>query len=77
MALAAFKCSSATPRGIQPTCSQPQPQLTGSLKGKQRLLVNEQLQRGDIDIVVGTHALISDSTQFARLGLAVVDEQHK
>lgn len=52
-------------------------QLTGSVKGKARTVLNEALARGDIEIAVGTHALISDSTQFARLGLAVVDEQHK
>lgn len=61
------------------TCSPPPPllQLTGSVKGKARTVLNEALARGDIEIAVGTHALISDSTQFARLGLAVVDEQHK
>ena len=52
-------------------------QLTGSVKGKARALANEQLAGGATDIVVGTHALISDSTQFARLGLVVIDEQHK
>lgn len=52
-------------------------QLTGSVKGKARTVLNEALARGDIGVAVGTHALISDSTQFARLGLAVVDEQHK
>ncbi|KAL4452493.1 hypothetical protein ABPG75_008155 [Micractinium tetrahymenae] len=51
--------------------------LTGSVKGKARTVLNAALARGDIEIAVGTHALISDSTQFARLGLAVVDEQHK
>lgn len=51
--------------------------MTGSVKGKARALVNQQLESGEIDIAVGTHALISDSTQFARLGMAVVDEQHK
>lgn len=51
--------------------------LTGSVKGKARTVLNEALARGNIEVAVGTHALISDSTQFARLGLAVVDEQHK
>ena len=52
-------------------------QITGSVKGRARAQVNEALAAGDIDIAVGTHALISDSTQFSRLGLAIVDEQHK
>ena len=51
--------------------------MTGSVKGKARALLDDRLAAGDIDIVVGTHALVSDSTQFKRLGLAVVDEQHK
>jgi ATP-dependent DNA helicase RecG len=51
--------------------------VTGSVTGKARRQINEQLENGEIDIAVGTHALISDSTQFKQLGLAVVDEQHK
>ena len=47
------------------------------MKGKARALLDDRLATGDVDIVVGTHALVSDSTQFKRLGLAVVDEQHK
>lgn len=49
--------------------------LTGSIKGKQD--VYEALQKGDIDIVVGTHALIQEGVEFHRLGLIVVDEQHR
>ena len=49
--------------------------LTGSTKGKQE--VYEALQKGDIDIVVGTHALIQEGVEFHRLGLIVVDEQHR
>ena len=49
--------------------------LTGSTKGKQD--VYEALQKGDIDIVVGTHALIQEGVEFHRLGLIVVDEQHR
>ena len=49
--------------------------LTGSTKAKQD--VYEALQKGDIDIVVGTHALIQEGVEFYRLGLIVVDEQHR
>lgn len=49
--------------------------LTGSTKAKQD--VYEALQKGDIDIVVGTHALIQEGVDFHRLGLIVVDEQHR
>lgn len=49
--------------------------LTGSTKAKQD--IHEALQKGDIDIVVGTHALIQEGVEFHRLGLIVVDEQHR
>ncbi|MDO4462764.1 MAG: ATP-dependent DNA helicase RecG [Bacteroidia bacterium] len=49
--------------------------LTGSTKKKERLL--NDLREGKIDILVGTHALIEDSVVFARLGLAIIDEQHR
>lgn len=51
--------------------------LTGSVTGKERKRRDAQVAGGDIDLVVGTHALISDSTCFKRLGLVVIDEQHK
>ena len=51
--------------------------LTGIVKGKKREKILADLQTGDIQILVGTHAVIEDSVQFARLGLAVVDEQHR
>ena len=51
--------------------------LTGIVKGKQRKAVLEGLAQGSVDILVGTHAVIEDSVQFHRLGLAVVDEQHR
>ena len=47
------------------------------MKGKKRQEVLEALANGDINILVGTHAVIEDTVQFARLGLAVVDEQHR
>ena len=51
--------------------------LTGIVKGRRRKEVLEGLLDGTIHILVGTHAVIEDSVQFARLGMAVVDEQHR
>ncbi len=51
--------------------------LVGSLTKKQKLEVLEKVKNGDIDIVVGTHALIEDNVKFKRLGLAITDEQHR
>lgn len=51
--------------------------LTGSVQGKERARVVAGLADGSIDIAVGTHALISKGVEFCRLGLAVVDEQHR
>ena len=51
--------------------------LTGSRKGKQRKLMLERVASGAAHLVVGTHAVIQDDVQFARLGLAVIDEQHR
>ena len=51
--------------------------LTGIVKGKKRKEVLEGLIDGSVHIVVGTHALIEDPVQFSRLGLAVIDEQHR
>ena len=51
--------------------------LTGIVKGKRREEVLEGLLDGTINILVGTHAVIEDTVQFARLGMVVVDEQHR
>ena len=51
--------------------------LTGVVKGKKRQEVLEGLVTGNVQILVGTHAVIEDPVQFQRLGLAVVDEQHR
>ena len=51
--------------------------LTGIVKGKRRKEVLEGLQDGTVQILVGTHAVIEDTVQFAQLGLVVVDEQHR
>ena len=51
--------------------------LSGSVKGKKRAAILEQLASGDIHIVIGTHALIEDWVIFQNIGLAVIDEQHR
>ncbi|OUR78097.1 ATP-dependent DNA helicase RecG [Alphaproteobacteria bacterium 46_93_T64] len=51
--------------------------LTGRLKGKKRSALLEELQAGDIDILIGTHALFQDDVMFHDLGLAIIDEQHR
>jgi len=51
--------------------------LTGSRKGKARIEMLARIASGEAALVVGTHAVIQDQVQFARLGLAVIDEQHR
>ena len=51
--------------------------LTGSTTTKQRQPLHEQLRNGEIDILIGTHALIEKDVQFANLGLCIIDEQHR
>lgn len=51
--------------------------LTGSTTKKQRERLHAALMNGEIDILVGTHALIEDTVQFLNLGLVVIDEQHR
>ena len=49
--------------------------LTGATKGKAEL--KRAIRSGEIDVVIGTHALLTDDTEFSRLGLVVIDEQHR
>lgn len=51
--------------------------LTGNSTKKQRTILHQQLESGEIDILVGTHALIEDKVKFRNLGLVVIDEQHR
>lgn len=51
--------------------------LTSTVKGKRRQAVMEGLQNGEIQILVGTHAVIEDNVCFRNLGLVVIDEQHR
>ena len=51
--------------------------LTGSMKKKEKEEIKEDLKSGKINLVIGTHALISDGVEFKNLGLVVTDEQHR
>ncbi len=51
--------------------------LTGSTKKKDRVPLHEALQSGELNILVGTHAVLEEEVKFANLGLAVIDEQHR
>ncbi|WOV86152.1 ATP-dependent DNA helicase RecG [Sporosarcina oncorhynchi] len=51
--------------------------LSGSTKSKTRKIILEQLSKGEIDLIIGTHALIQPDVEFAKLGLVITDEQHR
>ena len=51
--------------------------LSGSLKAKEKKLAQEFIESGVAQLVIGTHALIQENVHFAKLGLAVIDEQHR
>ena len=51
--------------------------LTGSVKKSARRVIHENLESGDLHILIGTHALLEDKVQFKNLGLAIIDEQHR
>jgi ATP-dependent DNA helicase RecG len=51
--------------------------LTGSLPKKKRDAMREKIKNGEVDIVIGTHALIQDEVEFKNMGLVVTDEQHR
>ena len=51
--------------------------LIGSVKGKARDMLYQQIANGAIDVVVGTHTLIQDKVEFHRLGFVIIDEQHR
>ncbi len=51
--------------------------LTGSMKEKEKKILRAGLAEGSIDLVIGTHALLSESTVFSNLGLVITDEQHR
>lgn len=51
--------------------------LTGSVKKSARKPIHEQLESGELQILIGTHALLEDKVQYKNLGLAIIDEQHR
>lgn len=51
--------------------------LTGSIKGKRRNEILAGLKTGDVHLLIGTHAVLEDTVNFASLGLVVIDEQHR
>ncbi|HEY1038873.1 MAG TPA: ATP-dependent DNA helicase RecG [Bacteroidia bacterium] len=51
--------------------------LTGSVKGKARKKILQELEEGEMQIVIGTHALIEDTVKFKNIGFVVIDEQHR
>ncbi len=51
--------------------------LTGSTKAKERKLIVKELSLGEIDILIGTHAIFQSGVEFKRLGLTIIDEQHR
>ena len=51
--------------------------LTGSTKTSKRKEVHKKLENGELDILIGTHALLEDKVKFKNLGLAIIDEQHR
>ena len=51
--------------------------VTGTLKGKERKAIYQEIKEGKTHIIVGTHSLVQKEIQFKNLGLAVVDEQHR
>lgn len=64
-------CEYLTPLGVKVTL------LTGSLTAKAKTQMRDQIKAGDYDVIVGTHALFQQSTEFNNLGLVITDEQHR
>jgi len=60
-------------KGLNVTCAL----LTGSTKKKERNRIDAELTSGELQILIGTHALLEDKVQFKNLGLVVIDEQHR
>ncbi len=51
--------------------------LTGSVKKKDRSVIHDELENGELSLLIGTHAILEDKVEFQNLGLAVIDEQHR
>jgi ATP-dependent DNA helicase RecG len=67
----------ATIQALMPGSTVPMGLLTGSTPGRRRADLLAKLRSGELSLIVGTHALIEDAVEFSRLGLVVVDEQHR
>ena len=67
----------STLQSLMPGEAVPAALLTGSTPGRRAADLRGKLSSGELALVVGTHALIEDTVQFARLGVAVIDEQHR
>jgi ATP-dependent DNA helicase RecG len=67
----------ATIQSLMPGAVVPLGLLTGSTPGRRRSELLARLETGELSLIVGTHALIEDAVRFARLAVAVVDEQHR
>ncbi|WP_324027731.1 ATP-dependent DNA helicase RecG [Maribacter sp. BPC-D8] len=59
--------------GTEITCAL----LTGSIKKSARKPIHEQLENGELNILIGTHALLEDKVKYKNLGIAIIDEQHR
>ena len=68
-----FNAISALMKGLNITISL----LTGSVKTKERNKIHQELENGELHILIGTHALLEDKVKFKNLGLAIIDEQHR
>jgi len=60
-------------KGTEITCAL----LTGSVKKSARKPIHEQLENGELNILIGTHALLEDKVKYKNLGMAIIDEQHR
>jgi ATP-dependent DNA helicase RecG len=67
----------ASVQSLMPGAAVPAGLLTGSTPARRRADLLAKLETGELAMIVGTHALIEDTVRFARLGVAVVDEQHR
>jgi len=73
LAVQHFNAISALMKGLNISISL----LTGSVKTKERNKIHEELENGELHILIGTHALLEDKVKFKNLGLAIIDEQHR
>ena len=73
LAIQHFNAISALMKGLNISISL----LTGSVKTKERNKIHEELENGELHILIGTHALLEDKVKFKNLGLAIIDEQHR